>query len=69
MKERITTQTELADAIGVTQSACSKWLSGAHKPVGLAKRALIEKFPEVYKQIIQIHKERHGDSEGKNQEL
>ncbi|MCK4500506.1 hypothetical protein KAU11_08405 [Candidatus Babeliales bacterium] len=53
-------QQELADAIGVTQGCASKWLRGEHLPVGLAKKALQEKFPEIYKQILQIHKERHA---------
>lgn len=56
------TQQELADAIGVCQSTASKWLSGSHLPVGLAKRELIKKYPDLYKRILKIYEERKGNN-------
>lgn len=55
------TQQELADELGLCQGTCSKWMSGQHLPVGLAKAALIEKYPEIYERILKIHRERNPE--------
>lgn len=45
-------QEDIAKTLGVSQGTVSNWLSGLHKPQGLAKKALIETFPDLYKEII-----------------
>lgn len=55
------TQQEFAELIGVTQSTISKWLTGTHLPVGLAKRKLQESYPEIYKKIQRLYEEKNGN--------
>ena len=56
------TQKELADGLGIQQGTVSKHLRGEHLPTGLVKKMYMEKYPDIYKRILQIYEERkiHG---------
>jgi len=53
-------QTKLAEAIGATQSAVSRWLQGEFKPHKMFRKQLEEHFPEQLKKMEEAYAKRHN---------
>ena len=54
----MSTQKKIAEAVGCTQGAVSRWLQGEVKPHTMFAKLLQQKFPKEYQRMVAAYEKK-----------